>query len=260
MYKTLLLFILALLPILVLGYYTYSQDSKKEPKRLLLKLFFGGFGAVILTVILSLFLQTIFPFFGGDIKEYGNIRLLLYSFCIISFIEEISKFIFTYLISYHNKEYDQLYDMIVYSVFVALGFAWIENLLYVFEGGVRVAISRLIFAVPTHASVAVFMGYYLSFAKLADINNNKKLKNKYLVLSLLVPITLHGIYDYMVYSNSYLMYYLFFLFTIVLFIKANKKLQEMSLMTTTIRNDRCPHCGAYMQNQSFCEKCSKNKK
>ena len=260
MYKALLLFILALLPIIILGYYTYSKDSNKEPKKLLLKLFFGGFGAVFLTIILSLVLQSIFPALSGDVEEYGNLKLLLYSFCIISFVEEISKFIFIYLISYHNKEYDQLYDMIVYSVFVALGFALIENLLYVFEGGLRVAISRLIFAVPTHASVAVFMGYYLSFAKLADINNNKKLKNKYLILSLLVPITLHGVYDYMVYSNSYIMYYLFFFFTIILFVKANKKLKEISLMTMTIKNDRCPHCGAYMQNESLCEKCSKNKK
>lgn len=258
MYKTLLLLILALLPIFILGYYTYSKDNKKEPKLLLLKLFLGGFCAVILTVIISNVLRSFFHVFNGNIKEFGSIKLLIYTFVMISLIEEISKFLFTYILSYHDREYDELYDMIVYSVFVSLGFALIENILFIFDGGIQVAISRLFFAVPTHASVAVFMGYYLSFAKLADINNNKKLKNKYLFLSLLVPITLHGIYDYMVYSNSYIMYYLFFLFTIILFIKANKKLAEMSLMTTTIRNDRCPHCGAYMQNESFCNKCSKN--
>ena len=102
MYKALLLFILALLPIIILGYYTYSKDSNKEPKKLLLKLFFGGFGAVFLTIILSLVLQSIFPALSGDVEEYGNLKLLLYSFCIISFVEEISKFIFIYLISSIN--------------------------------------------------------------------------------------------------------------------------------------------------------------
>lgn len=257
MYKSLLLLVLALLPIIILGYYTYSKDSKKEPKLLLLKLFVGGFGAVVLTIIISSALRILFPSFNGNVNEFGSIKLLAYTFFIISLVEEFSKFIFTYILSYYNKEYDELYDMIVYSVFVSLGFALIENVLFVFDGGILLAISRFFFAVPTHASVAVFMGYYLSFAKLADINNSKKLKKKYLVLSLLVPITLHGIYDYMVYSNSYIMYYLFFLFTIILFIRANKKLEEMSLMTTTIRNDRCPHCGRYMQNESFCKKCSK---
>ena len=255
MIENLILFILALLPIAILGYYTYSQDRDKEPKRLLLKLFLGGLGAAILTVILSFALRMIFPVFGTDIENYGIIKMLIYTLVIVSFIEEISKFIFTYLISYHNKEYDQLYDMIVYAVFVSLGFAWIENLLYVFDGGITIAISRLLFAVPTHASVAVFMGYYLSLSKYAEIKKLEKQRKKYILYSILVPTILHGIYDFLAYSSNYLLIYIFFIFTCLLFVKANKRLQQMALSKTELIPKYCPNCGEKIDYNNYCNNC-----
>lgn len=253
--KTVLLFILALLPILILGYYTYSMDKEKEPKKVLIKLFVGGIGAVIITIILSLLLQKLFPYFASDINGYSPFKLLLYTFIMVSFVEELSKFIVTYKLSYYNKEYDELYDMIVYSVFVALGFAWIENLLYVFNGGVTIAISRLLFAVPTHASVAVFMGYYLSMAKLSDVNKNNKLKHKYIFLSLLIPIVFHGIYDYLVYSSNYILFIVFFIFTGFMFIMAHKKLKQMASMRTVLIPKYCPNCGTSVEKSHFCQNC-----
>ena len=255
MIETIILFVLALLPIVILGYYTYSRDREKEPKKMLFKLFLGGLGSAILTIILSFVLRTIFPFFDGDPQNYGPIKLLVYTFIVIAFIEEFSKFIMTFLLSYHNKEYDELYDMIVYSVFVSLGFAWIENVLYVFQGGIAIAINRLLFSVPTHASVAVFMGYYLSFSKLADINHKEKLRKKYLIYSILIPIMLHGFYDYLVYSNSYILVYVFFIFTCLLFVKANKKLCEMSHTRTVLVTKYCPNCGSSVKNCNFCSEC-----
>lgn len=226
--ESIVLFILALLPVIVLGYYTYSKDNQKEPKKLLIELFLGGLLSAILTVLLSLLVRIIFPGFSEEVAYYGPIKLLVYTFIVVAFIEEFCKFIMLYIISYHNKEYDQLYDMVVYSVFVALGFAWIENLLYVYEGGLTIALTRLVFAVPTHASVAVFMGYYLSLSKLSELYKKENLRRKYLLYSILIPTLLHGVYDFIAYSSNLVYIYLLFLFSCYLFWKANRRLVQMS--------------------------------
>lgn len=255
MIETTLLFILALLPILILGYYTYSMDKEKEPKKFLIKLFLGGIVSVVITLTISFVLRLLFPYFNDDIITYNPIKLFFYTFIMVSFVEELSKFIVTYKLSYYNKEYDQLYDMIVYSVFVSLGFAWIENLLYVFDGGIVIAISRLLFAVPTHASVAVFMGYYLSLAKLSDVYNKQHQKKKHMFFSLFIPTILHGIYDYLAYSSNYILFFVFFIFTCVMFIMANKKLKKMAAMRTILFPKYCPNCGTYVEKSKFCQNC-----
>lgn len=229
-----ILFILTLLPVVVLGYYTYYQDSEKEPKKLLIKLFLGGLLSAILTVILSLLIKVFIPWFDAEIEYYGPIKLLVYTFLVVAFVEELSKFIILYLFSYHDREYNQLYDMVVYSVFVSLGFAWIENILYVYDGGLSSAIARLFFAVPTHASVAVFMGYYLSLSKLSEINNKENLRKKYLLYSILIPTVLHGVYDFLAYSSNLLLVYVFFIFSCYLFLKANRRLMQMSKVNKDI--------------------------
>lgn len=233
-----ILFVLALLPVIILGYYTYSQDNEKEPKWLLIKLFLGGLFSAFLTVILSIFIRTIFPIFSNDIAYFNSIQLLIYTFGVVAFVEEFSKFIILYIISYNNKEYNQLYDMVVYSVFVSLGFAWIENLLYVYEGGIAIALTRLVFAVPTHASVAVFMGYYLSLAKLSQINKKEGFRIKYVLCSLFIPTFLHGIYDFIAYSSNMIFIYLLFVFSCYLFMKANRRLKQMANVERTLLNNK----------------------
>lgn len=224
----LLLFILALLPVIILGYLIYLRDKEKEPIKLLLKLFIGGILSAGITLGMSYVLNKFFPEVMYH-EEMKGLSLIIYAFLSVSLVEEISKFIVTYLISYHHKEYDQFYDMIVYSVFIALGFAWVENLLYVYEGGLRIALLRGLVAVPTHVSVAIFMGYYLSLSKIADLNHYPS-RIKYLLLSVLVPTILHGIYDYLIYSSNYLCVYLYYLFIIVLYYRAHQKVMLSSLM------------------------------
>lgn len=255
MIEGLILFALALLPVLVLGYYTYYQDSDKEPKRLLIKLFLGGLLSAFLTVTLSLLIRSIFPYFNDEVSTFGGLKLLIYTFGLVAFVEEISKFLIVYLFSFHNREYDQLYDMIVYSVFVSLGFAWIENLLYVYDGGISLAISRLLFSVPTHASVAVFMGYYLSLSKLSEVHKKAFLQKKYLLYSIAIPTLLHGCYDFLAYSSNYLLVMTFFIFTCYLFVKANKRLHQMALINKELLIKKCPNCGNSLGNDNYCNKC-----
>ena len=60
-------------------------------------------------------------------------------------------------------------NIIVYAVFSSLGFACIENILYVLSGGVGIAILRAILSVPGHMCFGVIMGYFLSQAKVNQV-------------------------------------------------------------------------------------------
>jgi len=82
-----------------------------------------------------------------------------------------------------------------------LGFATVENIIYVvftYSNNPFVGLYRGIFSVPAHAIFGVSMGYYLSLAKFAKDESQKK---KNMVKSLLIPILLHGIFDFILMAN-----------------------------------------------------------
>ena len=84
-------------------------------------------------------------------------------------------------------------DGIVYAVCVSLGFAALENILYLFDNAndfVTVGIVRAIFAVPGHFCDGILMGFYYSLVKFTTHNRTRNI-----ILTLLAPILLHGAYD-----------------------------------------------------------------
>ena len=182
-----LLFIIAILPVVLLGIYINSKDNKKEPKTLLVGLFSAGILSCVLVLLISALMEKIFPFFGRDLNKFNYFELLLYTFIGISLVEEGCKWFFTTIIGYKNRNFDEAYDIIVYATFVSLGFASIENLLYVYNGNIVTGILRALTSVPGHVCFGITMGYYLLLAKI-------HIKN--LILSILVPIIEHGLYDF----------------------------------------------------------------
>ena len=99
------------------------------------------------------------------------------------------------LLSWKNPNFNFLFDAVVYSVFVSLGFAAIENVKYVFTYGLGVALTRAITAVPAHMSFSVLMGVFYGRAKLCQVYGNQALMKKNLTLAFLVPVFFHGFYD-----------------------------------------------------------------
>lgn len=107
--------------------------------------------------------------------------------------EEIAKFFVLWLVLRKNPYFDEKMDGIVYAVCVSLGFAALENIMYLFsnaEAYLSVGIARAIFAVPGHFCFGILMGYYYSLAKFYP---KSVTKNKVLVL--IAPIIAHGLYD-----------------------------------------------------------------
>ena len=202
--------IASITPVIIFLYLIYRKDTIKEPKGLLAKCFFGGFLSIVITLLIDIPMSTF-----GDSFSDPLVKSFWDAFLVASFPEELSKFLILYWLVWKSKEFDQHYDGITYAVFVSMGFALIENILYVFQGGLGVALARSVLSVPGHGFFAVLMGYYFSLAKFAPIEERKKL----LYRSLAMPILFHGLYDFaLMYvanksSNIFLIIVLMIVFT-----------------------------------------------
>lgn len=255
----LILFIVAALPVVLVGKYIYNKDKNKESSTILIKLFLGGILSCFLTLLISGIMGVLFPIFDAEIESLNWSELIIYVFIGVALVEEISKWVMVYFFSYNNHEFDEIYDMIVYGAFVALGFAFFENLLYVFyNGGISTGIVRAISAIPGHACDGVFMGYYLGLAKISAINNRQDLKKKNLILSILIPTILHGIYDYCLMVGNVLFILLFLIFVILLYKRVLRKINRVSMIDKKIqyKDKFCPNCGLKVDS-NFCTRCGR---
>ena len=230
-----ILLIIAILPVVLIGLFLHKKDKNKEPTKLLAKLFGGGIGSTFLTLFITYVLGIFLPFLFLESTKSNVVGLFFYIFFGVALVEEFSKWIFVYKISYKNKEFDEFYDIILYATFVALGFACLENILYVLQNGLGNGLLRAVTAVPGHVFDAVFMGYYLGLAKINSLNGRTEHYKKNLILSLLVPIITHGLYDYLIYTLSItgnlLFIILWLLLIIFLYIYCIKRVLKISKLT-----------------------------
>ena len=117
-------FFFAVFPPILILYYVYNQDLyEKEPRK---------------PLIISFLLGSLITFFAAIIESEISVliisNLFLYAFIGVAFVEEGLKFIVLKFYSYNISDFNEPYDGIVYSVCISLGFATIENIVYVFQG------------------------------------------------------------------------------------------------------------------------------
>lgn len=226
----LITFTLAIIPIIFLGIFIYKSDVvEKEPIFLLCKLFiFGVISTIPCVFIESLFIKTIGTSFDTNTILY---KLLVSIFC-IALVEEGYKALFTYTIAFKDKNFNHVFDGIVYSVFTSLGFACLENILYGFEYGTGATLIRAITSVPAHAFFGVFMGYYLGLAKQEKRKKNNKKFRLYSLLSIIVPIIIHGLYDFLLLTNNDFMIIIFFILVIGLYFMSYIKIKKLNEIPT----------------------------
>lgn len=255
-FSVIFLIFISFFPVLLIALYIYKKDRNKEPKSLLFKLFRHGIMSAILTIVISIPLEFLLLYFGIDSENLTNIEAFFYYFVIVALVEEFCKWLMVYLVSYRSIYFDEIYDMIVYSVFVALGFALFENLLYVFQGGLMVACIRAITAIPAHACCGVIMGYFLSYSKIKLLNNDSSMYNKYLGYSLIIPILVHGLYDFSLSIEFDYSFILFIVILILMYIYSIKMIKKISNLSNFKNNNYCGNCGVLLLKDSlYCNSC-----
>lgn len=192
------LLVTALAPSTALLYYFYLRDKyEKEPKGLLIKAFFMG----MLSIVPVIFLESLLQLF--NFPEGSTLAAIYTSFIVAGGVEEGAKYLVLYFLIWKSREFDEIYDGIMYSVFISLGFASLENIIYVLQGGLGVALVRSITSVPAHALFGVVMGAYWGSARFAPDSGTRKML---LGQSFFVPVLLHGIYDFiLIIRNEYLL-------------------------------------------------------
>ena len=180
---------LSLAPVVLLFWFFYVRDKyEKEPPGLLIRLFAFGAFAVLPAVAFSLFLGRFTEFYliPGTLKY-----ILIENYLVIGLVEEMVKLYVVVSVAYGHPAFNEPYDGIIYAITAALGFAAVENILYVYQGGVGVGVARMLLAVPAHALFGSFMGHYLSRSKFSNGGRSTGL----MYLALLIPAFLHGTYN-----------------------------------------------------------------
>ena len=186
----LVLIIAALFPAFLLWVYILKQDAQREPKNWLIKAVMYGIAIAFPVSLLEFAINS--AFFGTNGAPTTLLGTTFEAFFVAALPEESFKLLALWLILRKNPFYDEHFDGIVYAVSIGLGFAAIENVLYLFdnvENWRSVAITRAFLAVPGHYAFAVLMGYYYSLHHFVDHSRRAA------ILILFMPVLAHGIYD-----------------------------------------------------------------
>ena len=170
----------------LLSYFYLKDQYDAEPIYMVLRSFI--FGALLVFPIMFiqyiLEVEAVFP------------SKILFTIVAVGFLEEFFKWFILFFTIYQHVHFDEHYDGIVYGVSLSLGFATLENILYLFANGVEYALGRAILPVSSHALFGVLMGYYLGKGKFSNVVHRKK----WILLSCIIPIFLHSFYDYILIS------------------------------------------------------------
>lgn len=192
-----LLIIAALAPVAVLLWQILKRDAANpEPPRMLAKAFLYGMISTAVTFVLLPFTEAL-----GDLIVLNDTALSVafkQAFFSAALPEEGAKLLMLWLLLRNNPYFDERFDGIVYAVCVGMGFAAVENVLYLFsnyDSWLSVGIARALFAVPGHFFDAVIMGYYYSHYHFGTRRNPA---TKTLILA--APVVAHGIYDGILFS------------------------------------------------------------
>ncbi len=212
----------------LLSYFYLRDQYEQEPVRAVFKTFLLG---CILTFPI-MFIQYI-------LEVEGILQAnVLVAFIRAALLEEFFKWFLLYFTIFKHADFDEPFDGIVYGASISLGFATVENILYLAANGLSSAFGRALLPVSSHALFGVIMGYYFGKAKF----QSRKKERRRICLAFLIPFLLHGLYDFILLSEKYWIYYIL-PFMLFLWWLGLRKVRQAHLLTKT-----------YYENASFYSK------
>lgn len=187
-----MLVLAAIFPAWVLLGLVYVADRHKEHPRHVLPLYLTGALVVLPAGLCERYLLDLSALTPDPPRGFTDI--LFMAFFVAGMTEETFKAVTFRRLVYRASFFEEAYDGVVYAVAIGLGFATVENILYVTSDGWPTAFVRTFTAVPAHALFGVVMGSYFSRARFSGSP---------IWPAFLVPALLHGLYDTFALAQSY---------------------------------------------------------
>lgn len=211
---------LALLPALLLMLWLYTRDTlHQEPKRAVYRLYLLGAAIVLPAGLIER--QMLNSGFGHN----GLRAVFMTAFFVAGLVEEFLKASIVDRAAFQPGLMKSPLDSIVYSGAVALGFATVENILYVTSSGFGTAILRSVTAVPAHLMFGIVMG--TAFARHIWLHQSR-------AWAYVLPAMAHGIYDTFALTNSWVGDGLLFIYLIALLEWSLRRLDWASNLSTRL--------------------------
>lgn len=210
LYRLVLSIVFGALPSLIWLWYYLAKDLHPEPKKMILKVFFWG----ALATIPALFFQILFSeglIYFQYLYSYSPViaayapaaNKIIKWFFIIALTEELCKYLVVRLLVLKSAQIDEPLDIMLYMVVAALGFAALENALYLFspiEGlsfatvlktTLLISFLRFIGATFLHTLCAALIGYFMALSSIRS-----KHRFRLTALGIFLAVVLHGLYNF----------------------------------------------------------------
>jgi RsiW-degrading membrane proteinase PrsW (M82 family) len=198
-------FIVSVVPAAAVAWYIWTRDAKPEPFRVLvltvaLGVLFATFAGVT-NAFGSAVVTSLVPSFEEASPIVALAAIGGFFFLVVGLGEEVVKWLAVRLYSYRSESFSSPIDGAVYGAMAGLGFAIIENVLYVtqFTSGtvgiefvasaIGVTTTRA-FVGPNHVLWTAIAGYYLGLAKF-----NPEFRGPLLIKGVGTAAILHGLYN-----------------------------------------------------------------
>ena len=198
-YKIILYIFFGILPSLVWLSYYLRKDSHPEPKLMILKVFILGFLITLPVFLVQIGLSALLV----EVKLPTFIISILYWFFVIALTEEFFKYLVVKKAIFKNSNLDEPLDIMIYMIIAALGFAALENILYLFSPADNLSFNqvlnntfmisfvRFIGATFLHTLASGTLGYFLVIE-----SHQIKKSGWFSFLGLFLASTLHGFYNF----------------------------------------------------------------
>lgn len=210
-YRLILYIIFGVLPSLAWLFYYLAKDLHPEPRRMIVKIFFYGAVATLPVFFIQLGLSQLVKQlqFSELITNLLVIHIIKW-FIVIAFTEEVVKYLVVRWAVYKSGELDEPLDIMLYMVIAALGFAALENILYLFSPinnvsfdvalkmAITISFLRFIGATFLHTLCSALLGYFMALSSLRG-----KHRFRLTILGLTLAVLLHGWYDFSIITLHY---------------------------------------------------------
>jgi RsiW-degrading membrane proteinase PrsW (M82 family) len=211
MLKLVIIILVALAPCVFWLWIIYKRDKySPEPLTLIIRVFLLGAAVAVPVAIIEGFL------YPSDISSNLSIPSALYlAFGVAGVTEEVSKFLVVRLGVSRSRFFEEPSDGLIYASAAALGFAALENIVYLFSFGWQIILIRGLFSNLAHVLFSILWGYPLALYKLGIFKSPA-----WIGLGILASIVAHGIFDFLLFTGTIysLLVFPFFIAILIVFI------------------------------------------